>query len=155
MSVYLLTTNLKGVSSLKLSRDLEVTQKTAWFLAHRIRKAFEEQSDNALLSPIEVDETYVGGLSKNKHASKKIKGTQGRSIKTKSSVVGIKSRVDKNIKAKVTETVKKEELQNMIEGTVTEGSSTYQRDREFLVYVQEGICWNISLYEQETLATLR
>ncbi len=105
MSVYLLTTNLKGVSSLKLSKDLDVTQKTAWFLVHRIRKAFEEQSDNPLLSPIEVDETYVG-LAKNKHASKKTEGTQGRSSKTKSSVVGIKSRIDKKSKAKVTETAK-------------------------------------------------
>ncbi len=107
MSVYLLTTNLKGVSSLKFSRDLEVTQKTAWFLVPSIRKAFEEQSDNHLLSQIEMDETYVGGLSKNKHASKKTEGTQGRSTKTKSAVVGIKSRVDKKVKAKVTETVEK------------------------------------------------
>lgn len=43
MAMYLLNTNLKGVSSMKLARDLNVTQKTAWFLAHRIRKAFEDQ----------------------------------------------------------------------------------------------------------------
>ena len=49
MAVYLLNTDLKGVSSYKLRRDLGVTQKTAWFLGHRIKKAFDEQSDNRFL----------------------------------------------------------------------------------------------------------
>ena len=60
MAAYLLTTSLKGVSSMKLSRDLGISQKSAWHLAHRIRKAWE--SDEGLFSgPVEVDETYVGG----------------------------------------------------------------------------------------------
>ncbi len=125
LAIYLMTTNLKGVSSHKLARDIGVTQTTAWYLGHRIRKVFDEQSDNPLMSPIEMDETYVGGLERNKHASKKVKGTQGRSTKTKSAVVGIKSRVDKKVKAKVTETVKKDELQNMIKETVQDGSTIY------------------------------
>ncbi len=125
MVVYLLNTDLKGVSSCKLGRDIGVTQTTAWYLGHRIRKAFEEQSDDPLLSPVEMDETYVGGLEKNKHASKKTKGTQGKSTKTKTAVVGIKSRVDKKVKAKVTETVKREELQSMIKETVRDGSTIY------------------------------
>jgi len=54
--IYLINTNLKGVSSHKLGRDIGVTQKTVWYLGHRIRKAFEEQSDNPLLSPVEIDE---------------------------------------------------------------------------------------------------
>ncbi len=125
MAIYLLNTDLKGVSSCKLGRDIGVTQTTAWYLGHRIRKAFEEQSEDPLLSPAEMEETRVGGLERNKHASKKAKGTQGRSTKTKSAVVGIKSRVDKKVKAKVTETVKREELQSMIKETVRDGSTIY------------------------------
>ncbi len=108
------------------SRDLEVTQNTAWFSAHRIRKAFEGRSDNALLSPTEMDETRAGESLKNKRASKKTEGTQGR--RTRSAVAGIKSGADRKIKTRVTETIKKEELQNMIKETVTDGSTVYKDD---------------------------
>ena len=64
IATYLLTTSLKSVSSMKLHRDLKVTQKTAWTLAHKIRKSLED--DNQSLNGIvEVDETYIGGLEKN------------------------------------------------------------------------------------------
>jgi len=125
LAVYLLTINLNGVSSLKLARDLEVTQKTAWFLGHRIRKSFDKQSDNPLLAPIEVDECYVGGLEKNKHQYKRTKGTQGKSTKTKSAVVGIKSRVDKKVKVKVAESVDSKTLEGIIDNTVDSGSTIY------------------------------
>ncbi len=125
MAIYLLNTNLKGISSLKLSSDVEVTQKTAWFLGHRIRESFDEQSDNPLLSPVEVDETYVGGLERNKHQSNRTKGTQGRSTKTKSAVVGIKSRIDKKVKAKVTEVVDSKTLEGLIDKTVDAESTIY------------------------------
>ena len=60
IAIYLISTNLKGVSSMKLHRDLEVTQKTAWHLAHRLRRSFEERG--ALFAgPLEIDETYIGG----------------------------------------------------------------------------------------------
>ena len=68
MAMYLLNTNLKGVSSMKLARDLDITQKTAWFLAHRIRKAFEDQQDAKFISDVEVDETWMGGGEILKHA---------------------------------------------------------------------------------------
>ena len=63
IAVYLVTTNLKGVSSMKLHRDLGVTQKTAWHLAHRIRKSLE-RSEAPFSGPVEVDETYMGGVAR-------------------------------------------------------------------------------------------
>ena len=72
---YLLTTNLKRVSSLKLHRDLGITQKSAWHLAHRLRKAWEEEGEK-FTGPVEVDETFIGGKEGNKHSHKKGVGTQ-------------------------------------------------------------------------------
>lgn len=72
-AVYLIITSLKGVSSMKLARDLGVTQKTAWYLGHRIRAALGKTMDGAALfqGPVEVDETYIGGSNRNRHASRK------------------------------------------------------------------------------------
>ena len=63
-AIYLEMTNLKGVSSMKVHRDLGITQKTAWHLQHRIRTAFLREFEQ-FTGPVEVDETYIGGLEKN------------------------------------------------------------------------------------------
>ena len=68
IAIYLLTTSLKSVSSLKLHRDLDITQKSAWHLAHRIRASFVHKRQLLMAGPVEVDETYIGGLGKNMHA---------------------------------------------------------------------------------------
>ena len=77
IAAYLITTNLKGVSSMKLHRDLEITQKSAWYLAHRLRKAYEAGKP-LFAGPVEADETYMGGREKNKQANKKLPGGPGR-----------------------------------------------------------------------------
>ena len=74
MAIYLMMTNLKGVSSMKLHRDLGIPQKTAWHLAHRIRRALAAGvagGKASFLGPVEVDETYVGGHQKNRHSKKR------------------------------------------------------------------------------------
>ena len=75
LASYLLTTGLKGAASMKLHRDLGITQKSAWHLAHRIREAWaESDGSNPLFGgPVEVDESYFGGREKNKYADKKLR----------------------------------------------------------------------------------
>lgn len=103
VAIYLCTAHKKGVSSCQLARDLDITQKSAWFMLHRIRTAFVEQSpelvtdkvdsDGELIqSVVELDEKFVGGKEKWKHQDKRTKGTQGRSSKKKTPVLGMVER---------------------------------------------------------------
>lgn len=81
IAIYLMPTELKGVSSMKLHRDLGITQKSAWHMAHRIRKACGEISET-FCNHVEVDGTYVGGKEANKHAKNKLHAGRGTVGKT-------------------------------------------------------------------------
>lgn len=94
-AIWLVTSHKKGISSLQLSRDIDVTQKTAWFMLQRIRNCFGIENNDQLGNTVEIDETYVGGKNKNRHADKRVDGSQGRSAKDKTPVLGMVERKGK------------------------------------------------------------
>lgn len=97
-AMYLISTSKKGVSSLQLAEQLGITQKTAWFVNHRIREMLKDNSGEQLADVVQLDETLVGGKNKNRHADKKHKNTQGG--KGKSIVIGALG-LNGKVKAKV------------------------------------------------------
>ena len=123
-AVYLLTSSPKGVSSIKLAHDLGVTQKTAWMLAHKIRKGWAEATDFGKLSgTVEADETYVGGLEGNKHWDKKLRlgrGTAGKMV-----VAGVRSRRNQQVRAAVVPRASGPILKAFVRRHAKRGSTLY------------------------------
>ena len=114
LATFLLSTNLKSVSSMKLHRDLKINQRSAWFLAHRLRVALS-QSSGLFSGPVEVDETYFGGIRKNMSAAKrrKLRDT-GRGAAGKTAVVGAKDRESNRVAARVVERTDADTLQGFV-----------------------------------------
>lgn len=102
LAIWLVTSHKKGISSLQLHRDIDVTQKTAWFMLQRIRNCFGFDNSGQLEGEVEVDETYIGGKNANRHANKKHKGSHGGSGKTP--VMGMVEREGRLIAKKIADT---------------------------------------------------
>ena len=130
MAMYLLSSHKKGISSHQLSRDIEVTQKTAWFMLHKIRTLFVQETE-MMDGIVECDETYIGGRETNKHDYKKTLNAQGRSLKSKSAVFGIASR-NGNVVAQKVSDAKGTTLIPIIRENVKEGSKVFTD--EFIGY---------------------
>jgi len=88
VAIYLVM-HKKGISSIQLAKDIGITQKSAWFLLHRIRIVLGNEVPNKLGNTVMADETFVGGKNKNRHHDKKVKNSQGRSFKDKTPVLGL------------------------------------------------------------------
>jgi transposase-like protein len=129
IAYFLFSTNLKGVSSMKLRRDLGITQKTAWHLAHRIRETLNDSDDpdvHLFTGPVETDETYVGGKERNKHASKKQHA--GRGTVGKTPVVGMKDRTTGRVSTAVIEHADRPTLHSFVQSHTQAPATVYTDD---------------------------
>ena len=124
MAMYLISSHKKGVSSCQLSRDLGITQKTAWFILHKVRGLYGQNDATVLEGTVEMDEMYLGGRETNKHESKKTAKTQGRSTKTKTPIFGMVER-DGNVVAMKVENTQGSTLMPIVNQFVKEGTTTY------------------------------
>jgi transposase-like protein len=128
-ALWLLVNSKNGISSWEVSRSLGLTQKSAWFVMHRLREVLEPQQDGTKLGgkddagPVEADETFVGGIAKNMHRDRAKRYAEGHFGKTV--VMGILDRDLRQIRAKVIPNVKRETLQAEILKNVKYGSKVY------------------------------
>lgn len=113
LAMYLISCHKKGISSVQLATDIHVTQKTAWYILHKVRTLYKQDDNVQLYGLVECDEMYLGGRETNKHESKKTAKTQGRSTKTKTPIFGMTM-------------VWKTEDVNELTGEVKEKTHTYE-----------------------------
>ena len=130
IAIYLNATSLKGVSSMKLHRDLKITQKSAWFMAHRLREAFGSE-EGLFTGLVEVDETYIGGKRKNMSNAKRRKMKEdgaGRGAVGKTVVVGAKDRETSQVSARVIQSTDAPTLQGFVHDHTKPEAQVYTDD---------------------------
>ena len=125
MAIYLMTTKLKGTSSMHIHRELGISQSSAWHMIHRIREAWNLDGQR-FDGPVEVDETFVGRLEGNKHRGKRLRS--GRGPVGKTPVVRMKDRETRQVMAQVAGGTSRAILHGFVEEHVVAGSEVFTDD---------------------------
>jgi transposase-like protein len=123
-ATWMLTNCKNGISSYEIARDLRVTQKTAWFMMHRIRLALQDESFGKFGGEVEVDETFIGGKARNMHLDKRERRITGTGGKDKTVVMGILERGGK-VRTAVVADRRKAGLQAQVKAHVEAGAALY------------------------------
>ena len=123
-AMWMLANCKNGVSSHEMGRTLGITQKSAWFMLHRLRLALQDDSEVKLSGEVEADESFIGGKARNMHASKRRQRIQGRGPEGKAIVMGLLERKGK-VRAAVVKTRRKKDVQAQVRRHVEPGSTVY------------------------------
>ena len=127
IALYMMTTGIKGTSSMKLYREVGIRQATAWFLMQRIREGFMDGRDKPFPGPVEADETAVGGLRKNMHKHKR-RTLKGRGSAGKTIVAGVKDRASKQVSAASVFATDAKTLQKFVTDRTEKTATVYTDD---------------------------
>lgn len=124
VALWLIVNCKNGISSTEIARDLGITQKSAWFMAHRLRFALHHGSFDKLSGEVEVDETFIGGKARNMHVAQRRRRITGTGTKDKTAVMGILERGGK-VRTHVVADRRKKTLQGEVHKHVEAGSALY------------------------------
>lgn len=131
IAIYLMSTELKGRASMKLRRDLGITQKAAWHLAHRLRQAWEDEGASPFSGPVEVDEAFFGGKRKNMSLKRRKELKEqglGRGPAGKTAVVAAKDRGTNRVAARVVENVDQPTLADFVDDHASPSAALFTDD---------------------------
>lgn len=154
-AIFIFMSHKRGISSCQLARDLGVTQKTAWYMLHKIRAFMKSQNNQQVSGDVEIDETFVGGKNKNRHKDKKVEKCQGRSFKDKVPVFGMIQR-NSHVSAMVVPNTKATTLRPIITRLIKEGSNVFTDGWEYSgleQYRQYSVDHSRSLYGLEIVTS--
>ncbi|MBI4281891.1 MAG: IS1595 family transposase [Chloroflexi bacterium] len=128
-AIWLIANAKNGVSSYEIARDLNVTQKTAWFMLHRIRTAMADDGDSPFSGQVEVDETFIGGKARFMHKDKREKAILGRGATGKTAVVGLLERNTEynhsRVRTQVIPNIRRRSLSPIVRQYVAPGSEVF------------------------------
>lgn len=154
-AIFIFMSHKRGISSCQLARDLGVTQKTAWYMLHKIRAFMKSQNNQQVSGDVEIDETFVGGKNKNRHKDKKVEKCQGRSFKDKVPVFGMLQR-NGHVSAMVVPNTKATTLRPIITRLIKGGSNVFTDGWEYSgleQYRQYSVDHSHSLYGLEIITS--